>query len=975
MTQKLVFVALVFLMIFSAGQAVQGSLIAYYPLDGNANDMSGFGTPANGTLVGSPTFEGGAPGFGQSIRLNGTSQYINCGNPGGKFDLTTQVSVACWTKIVSWSSSGSDTLIAKGPQGQAFRLYRFGTGNPMIFALGTTTPEYYAYVSTGKNIADSAWHHVAGTWDGTTISLYIDGALDDSSPGTGTLTTNTLDVWIGNNPGATTRFWNGWIDDVYIFNNGLSATEVGQVMQGALANPYKSRNADPANAATDVVRDKVLSWTAGKDAVSHNVYFGTSADNLKAVATAQTGTTYDPPGLLDYGKTYYWRVDEVNSTNASSPAKGDVWSFTAEPYSYRIAAKITATASQAKSTSEDPCNTVNDAKGLTGDLQSVDEKTMWVTPKSKDGGKLPAWIRYDFDKVYKLDQMWVWNYNSASEGDIGVGAKSVTIDYSVDGTNWAALGTYEFADAPGADGYAHNTEINFKSVSAKSVRLTITSSWMSAAQTGLSKVRFFYLPVWAREPKPATGSTNVSPITTTLTWRPGREAVQHQVYLGSDPNTLTLAGTTATASFAPTTLGVGGKYYWRIDEANAAASPALWAGDVWNFTTPNFLMVDDMESYTDLTGQAIFNIWKDGYKTTTNGGLIGYDPPAACMEKTLKVSGTQSTAFRYGQNPAPISEASLSFATPKDWTVAKADTLRVWVRGRTDNLPAAATIPASTSSFVISAGGSDIYQATDQFRFVYRTLTGDGSITAKVDMQEPTNQYAKAGVMMRVGTDAGAQQVYMVTLPGTPNTTTTPTQVEWSYRTPTGDATARSSSTTPSPAAFWVRLTRKGDVFTGEYSVDGVTNWISTNLSGTPQTIAMGTTVNVGMIVCSHVAGTLGLATFSSVKLTGTVGAADWQKTDIGWTFDSTTVVNPADTFYVAVSDGSTSKTVVPTLPFAATSVGVWQAADVPFSQFTGVKMNNVTKITVGVGDASRSTNPGPGQIYIDDIGVGHASK
>jgi hypothetical protein len=50
----------------------------------------------------------------------------------------------------------------------------------------------------------------------------------------------------------------------------------------------------------------------------------------------------------------------------------------------------------------------------------------------------------------------------------------------------------------------------------------------------------------------------------------------------------------------------------------------------------------------------------------------------------------------------------------------------------------------------------------------------------------------------------------------------------------------------------------------------------------------------------------------------------------------------------------------------------MWQAVDIPFSQFTGVKMNAVTKLTLGVGDASRSTNPGSGQIYIDDIGVGH---
>ena len=150
MTKKLVFVVLALFTLFTVSPLVRGALIAYYPLDGNANDMSGFGDPANGTLVGSPTFEAGPTGFSQALKLNGTSQYVDCGNPGGKFDVTSQVSVTCWAKLSAWTSTGSDTLIAKGPQGAAFRLYRFGTGNPLIFALGGLTPNYYAYVSTGK---------------------------------------------------------------------------------------------------------------------------------------------------------------------------------------------------------------------------------------------------------------------------------------------------------------------------------------------------------------------------------------------------------------------------------------------------------------------------------------------------------------------------------------------------------------------------------------------------------------------------------------------------------------------------------------------------------------------------------------------------------------------------------------------------------------------------------------------------------
>jgi regulation of enolase protein 1 (concanavalin A-like superfamily) len=855
------------------------------------------------------------------VGLDGSSQ----------LDAVTGYTGTSSTSFCGTTDVGNGTVLATTADG----------ANPWIVEWKVGAP-YYA--TSGDNNASKRLLFIAGTWE---VGGYPTGALNLTDAGK------------------------------KMFINAL------YYVTGMNQDPGVASNPQPAAGATDVYNNSDLSWTVGPNTVSQKVYFGAVfADVNTAASSALLGTVPAATNTLDVGTMpfstgYYWRVDEIDSSGTLH--KGTVWSFTVEAKSTamkttNLATIIKATASAQASTIEDPNCTVN-ASGLTGDTHGVDNKTMWVTPKASLGGKLPQWIKYDFDKVYRLDQMWVWNYNISTEDESGLGAKDVTIEYSVDGSNWAALGNYQFADGTMEDKYAHNTEVSFKGIAAKSVRLTITSSWISPNQTGLSEVRFFYVPVWAREPKPATGATGVDPTQTTLTWRPGREAVTHNVMIGTDPNALTLAGSSAAASFTPTTLGVGTKYYWRIDEVNAATSPNLWTGTLWDFTTPNFLAIDDMESYTDVKGQAIFNIWVDGYNTTSNGGLIGYDPPAACMEKTIIHGGKQSTPFRYGQNTAPSSEASLSFATAKDWTVANANTLRIWVRGRTDNVPTAATIPASTSSFVISAGGTDIYQATDQFRFVYRTLTGDGSITAKIEAQQPTNQYAKAGVMMRVGTDTGAMEVHMVTMPNTPNTTATPKQVEWNYRIATADANAHTLAITPAiQPSTWVRITRKGDVFTGEYSADGVT-WTSASLTTTPQTIPMGSTLNVGVLVCSHVAGTLGMAMFSNVKVTGNVGAADWQKTDIGWTFDATTVVNTADTFYVTVSDGSTTKTVIPTLPIPATSVGLWQAADVPFSQFTGVKMNAVKQLTIGVGDKNRSTNPGPGQIFIDDIGVGHPAQ
>jgi hypothetical protein len=102
--------------------------------------------------------------------------------------------------------------------------------------------------------------------------------------------------------------------------------------------PEFAREPVPENESIDIPRDVVLSWTPGIYADTRNVYFGTvfndvneaSPDNPLGVLVGpdQQETTYDPPGLLDYNQTYYWRVDEVNDTEPNSPWRGKVWSFT-----------------------------------------------------------------------------------------------------------------------------------------------------------------------------------------------------------------------------------------------------------------------------------------------------------------------------------------------------------------------------------------------------------------------------------------------------------------------------------------------------------------------------------------------------------------------------------------------------------------------------------------------------------------------
>jgi uncharacterized Zn-binding protein involved in type VI secretion len=442
--------------------------------------------------------------------------------------------------------------------------------------------------------------------------------------------------------------------------------------------PTKAREPSPADAATDVPRDTVLSWTAPENVAKHFVYLGTDLDQVTnaTVGEERLDATYEPAGLA-YGQTYYWRVDEVNATSAKV-TKGDIWSFTVEPFSYPIT-KVTATASSFQA-SMGPENTVGGVGLDADDQHSVDAKTMWLS-----GDVSPAYIQYEFEKPYKLDQMWVWNSNQMIESFIGFGAKGVTVEYSEDGATWTELpGVPEFAQAPGVATSKHNTTVDFGGAVAKYVRLTINSTWGGVSKGGLAEVRFYYVPVQAFQPVPADAATGVE-LDATLSWRPGREVGSHKVYFGKDKDAVAggtvAAKTVADYSFAPATMDLASAYYWRVDEVNGTS---VYAGDVWSFSTRSFLVVDDFESYTDDEGSRIYEFWIDGITDGKSGSTVGY-MEAPFAERTIVHGGAQSMPMAYDNTKMAMSEATLTFDTAQNWTASGIKSLSLFFRGAAEN--------------------------------------------------------------------------------------------------------------------------------------------------------------------------------------------------------------------------------------------------------------------------------------------------
>ncbi|UCD00107.1 MAG: discoidin domain-containing protein, partial [Phycisphaerales bacterium] len=466
----------------------------------------------------------------------------------------------------------------------------------------------------------------------------------------------------------------------------IDNVEIGEFVGGVAKDP------SPAHQESDVPREVVLAWTPGEFAQAVNGHIVYLSENFSDVndglgGITQSASSYAPPQHLDFETTYYWRVDEVNAPPDSTVFKGDIWSFTTEPVAYPVdGANITATASSSGQADSGPENTINGSGLDADDLHSTSATDMWLS----DSEPLGAWIQYEFDKVYRLHEMWVWNSNQVFEPLFGFGLKDVTVEYSTNGTDWTALADVtEFARAPGTAGYAHDTTVDFGGVTAKYVKLTVANNWGGVLpQYSLSEVRFFYIPVVAREPSPDSGATDVD-VDATLSWRAGRDAATHDVYLSTDVQAVIDGNAPATslieASYGPVTLDLGKMYFWRVDEVNDAETPAAWQGEVWNFKTIQSIVVDDFEDYNDWPPYEIYTTWQDGYENPLNGSQVGNLTPPL-VETTIVHGGYQSMPLFYSNTGgATYSEAERTFAVPQDWTKHGTQRLVLYLHGTEGN--------------------------------------------------------------------------------------------------------------------------------------------------------------------------------------------------------------------------------------------------------------------------------------------------
>ena len=750
---------------------------------------------------------------------------------------------------------------------------------------------------------------------------------------------------------GTTYYWR--VDEVKA--DGVT-THKGPVWSFTIP-PSTAFAPNPPDGSRFVDINTKLTCTPGTKARLHYVYFG---DNFANVSAGTGGTSKGAfpltfaysPGPLQSGKTYYWRIDEFD---ASKLHRGAVWSFT----------------------------TARDGGGLRGDYYQWTGNPYGLPPSPAASAfrtallsRTDARINFDWsagppDPLVQPDNfsvIWSGQIEAAfSEPHTLIVTTGGGVKLWVGDTlildNWKTHGVGEVESAP------------IELVAGQ--RYPIVMWWFESIGPGQVELRWespgtpkqlvpqaaFWPAARAVCPSPADGAATVTP-TTVLSWAAGQNAVQHDVYLGTDHAAVADAGPSTagiyrgrqaqTSYVAPEGLDFGGSYYWRVDEV--VADGTLSKGSVWSFAVADYVLVDDFEDYTDQTPGRISEAWIDGSLDPANGAGVGYPNPDLLrgehFAETHIVHGDAQSMPYFYDNASGYSEAVMGLVQPRDWTQFGVGVLSLWFRGYPATAGSFTAEP--DGSYTMTAAGRDIWDRSDEFHFGYKEFSGSGSVSAKVDSLTLTDGWAKAGVMIRNSMDPDcAYAMTYVTPDGRLGVQVRFVKGEISY----GGASDPGFFTGPR----WVRLIRQGNAIVPQYSRDGA-KW--ENALGVPSVdVPMNQAAYVGLALTSHNPRAACTAKFSDLTVPETRNP-QWKHQDIG------IISNVAEPMYVTLGSSTGTRAVVYHEDANAATKDDWTQWLIPLQRFAdqGMNLANVDTVGIGFGDKSNPQPGGSGIIYFDDF-------
>jgi len=754
-----------------------------------------------------------------------------------------------------------------------------------------------------------------------------------------------------------------------------------------------------------------LGWAPAFGATAYDVYLGMNPDNLELLGQV-TETSYEDQDRRLVSETpHYWRVDTVKDGEVVA---GPMWSFKTMPvfaveealvgwYKFELGEGITAVDWTRKGNEGflvDSTKWVDN--GYAGGALEFDGDGDYVQiPRVVENDwTIMLWLRTEDLTQGAGNNRFRTNNSALIDGDFGsqldnfamtfksglivagctmpgVGAAaSLVSSTTISDSQWhhvawtrdSATGEMVLYMDGALDASETRTDDAWKGTKNSQDHIKIGAHDYSNSQgffTGqLDEVKFFTRVLNEDEiklemrpdkrvafsPQPVPGAVLQQEIPITLAWTPGFGATAHSVYVGTSRDDLQLV----SAAQSATQYDLGplnpGTRYWRVVEVQADGDEIK--GEIWSFVVPDYLVVDDFEDYNDFPPDEIFSTWIDGWNIPANGSTIGYPNPDFSqgehyVETTIVHEGAQSMPFSY-ENNLKYSEATRTLTSGRDWTRLSVNRLSLWFRGHPASMGSFTEGPVGT--YTVAGSGADIWNEADEFHYVYKELSGPGSIVARVESVENTHNWAKAGVMIRDTLDADSAQAIMLV--------SAASGVSFQRRSIAGQNSVGTNEAGIS-APYWVKIERDiGGMMIASHSADGI-SW--TPLGN--EIITMNMPVYVGLAVTSHDVDAICEAVFSNVQIIGSA-SPQWASQDIG------IINNDPEPMYVALANSTgPAATVYHDNPNAA-QTGAWTEWNMELKDFAdqGIDLTDVDRLSIGFGDPANLQSGGSGLLFFDDI-------
>src|SRR5713226_9786689 len=317
--------------------------------------------------------------------------------------------------------------------------------------------------------------------------------------------------------------------------------------------------------------------------------------------------------------------------------------------------------------------------------------------------------------------------------------------------------------------------------------------------------------------------------------------------------TLTASSTATTGTVTLTVTGTSGSLTNTTTLSLTVAPPP-------NYTlsaSPNSLTMSQGTTGTSTVPVTPLNGFNGSVSLSASGLPSGvtasFNPSSTTSSSTLTLTASSTATTGTVTVTVTGTSGSLTKTTTLSLTVQAIPTLpSVWSDGDIGSVGMAGSANYANGTFTVAgAGQGTFFTSSDGFHFVYQSLTGDGTIVARVVSLQ--GSAAQAGIMIRETLNPGANHVYLFEYSSS---------IYMTERTSTGVSSSYQSLGSGA-LPYWIKLARSGNVFTMYSSADGV-NWVQL---GTSQTVSMAQNVYVGLAVSSRTTSSLAPATFDSVSL------------------------------------------------------------------------------------------------------------